>query len=226
VGQLYRAVTNAILQRKAMDVLLCIDCLDDWLPAGVDPYFADRIIAEALVYLDDTGHESKNPTDRYVETVLFDELTPGHPRRCDGCKMRWDELGGHRIVYRAMPASTSSDADEGDGSMNQNGISYGFGLGGTVEEVGGAARRLAVLLEAIADSRCVSEMSIMVDPEKDEDSALMLSIQHVPGTHEAAWRQLLRKGSELGYRVEEGVSTDEDLPEGQNTFDIADVRID
>src|SRR5215471_4556883 len=93
-------------RRQDNEVLLCIDCLDDWLPAGVDPYFADHVIAEGLIYLDDTGNVSKEPTDRYVESMMRDELTPGHPQRCTGCNMRWDELSGDRIVYRPTPAST------------------------------------------------------------------------------------------------------------------------
>ena len=211
-------------RRKDQDVLLCIDCLDDWVEAGADPYFADRVIAADLVYLDKTGNESLEPTERYVKSVTHDELTPDQPRRCPGCKMPWDEAIGDRIIHRGAPSHASSEMEE-DELMNQSEMGYEIALGEIVEEVGEAARRLATLLVAIADSGCVSEISFTVDPREDEGDALLLSVQQALNASEASWRQLLTQGSTLGYSVEEITVTREDLPEGQNTFETADFRI-
>ncbi len=159
-------------RHKDKDVLLCIDCLDDWVEAGVDPYFADRVIEEDLVYLDKTGNETLEPTERYVKSVMHDELTPDQPQQCAGCKMPGDEAIGDRIIHRGVSAHASSETEE-DEFMNQSDMGCGFGLGETVEEVGEEGRRLATLLVAIADSGCVSKISFIVDPREDEDVALL-----------------------------------------------------
>ncbi len=116
-----------------------------------------------------------------------------------------------RVLYSSAEAA-EEDMVAGVDSMAEDEISYGVGLGSSVEEVGEEAKRLATLLVAIAGSTCVDELDITVQHTKDESLVLVLSAQRAAGTSDAGWRQLLTTGAELGYDVEEIDQTLDDEP--------------